>query len=195
MKTRIFLERTQKNNKQESVTILPLQLRTERLLFRRYTEEDLPFLQQLVHNEEVMRYIGDGQVKDEAYALSLYTRMHEQYRNFDDYGLHMLIHHDTGERIGHAGIVAQVIDDCFEIEVGYWIHPVYWRQGYAFEAAAAVTRYATEECGIERLVSMIMKGNSGSIRIAEKNGFTLEKTIQAQGKEVLIYALHHAYEE
>lgn len=173
---------------------MPLQLQTERLLFRRYIEEDLPFLRQLVEDPDVMRYIGDGQRKDEQYARSLYMRMHEQYRNFDDYGLHMLIHRETGERIGHAGIVAQVIDDCFEIEVGYWIHPRYWQQGYAYEAAAALTHYATEECGIERLVSMMMKGNIASMRIAEKNGFTHEKTIVADGHEVYIYSLHTPYE-
>ena len=181
--------------KKKEVSSLPLQLQTKRLLFRRYIEDDLLFLQRLVENPLVMRYIGDGTVKTIDYAHSLYTRMQEQYRNFDDYGLHMLIHRETGERIGHAGIVAQVIDDCFEIELGYWIHPAYWQQGYAYEAAAALTHYATEECGIERLVSMIMKGNSASIRITEKNGFTLEKTIEADGHEVLIYHLPYSYEE
>lgn len=174
---------------------MPLQLQSERLTFRRYNETDLSFLEELVTNSRVMQYIGDGHVKDRAYAQQLYARMLEQYKNFDDYGLHMLIHQESGARIGHAGIVAQVIDDCFEIEVGYWIHPRYWQQGYAYEAAAALTQYATEECGIERLVSMIMASHTGSIRIAEKNGFTLEKTIQADGHEVLIYVLENQYEE
>lgn len=170
---------------------MPLQLQTARLYFRRYEETDIPFLEELVTNEHVMQYIGEGIAKDRSYALQLYTRMLEQYKNFDDYGLHMLIHKESGVRIGHAGIVAQVIDDCFEIEVGYWIHPTYWKQGYAYEAAAALTHYAIEQCGIERIVSMIMKGNTGSMRIAEKNGFTVEKTIKAQGQDVFIYVLEN----
>lgn len=166
---------------------MPLQLQTERLHFRRYIEDDLPFLCDLVTNADVMRYIGDGLPQDKTYAYDLYARMQQQYTNFDDYGLHLLIDRETGERIGHAGIVAQVIDDCFEIELGYWIHPRFWHQGYAYEAAAALTHYAVEECEIERVVSMIHVDNAASIHIAQKNGFTLEKQLQQDGQNVLIY--------
>lgn len=166
---------------------MPLHLQTDRLYFRRYIEDDLPFLRELVTNEHVMRYIGNGQPQDEAYAYDLYARMQQQYNNFDDYGLHMLIHRETGERIGHAGIVAQVIDNCFEIELGYWIHPNFWGQRYGYEAAAALTHYAVEECEIERVVSMIHVDNAASIRIAEKNGFMFEKQLREDGQDVLIY--------
>ena len=166
---------------------MQLTITTERLKFRRYTMDDLPFVETLVKNPNVMRYIGDGLVKDSEYAKQLIIRMQKQYDNFDIYGLHALEHKETGELIGHAGIVAQIIDDTFEIELGYWVAPKFWQQGYGFEAANALKTYADEELELERYVSAVQVGNEGSKQIALKNGMHLLKTIEMDGKEVEIY--------
>ena len=167
--------------------ILMLNLETNRLMFRRYAMDDLAFVEQLVTNENVMKYIGSGVVKDRAYAIQLIERMMEQYDNFDDYGLHVLVHKDTGQRIGHAGLVAQIIDDAFEIELGYWIHSDFWQQGYATEATRALKQYAEQELELERYVSAIQVGNVASQKVALQNGLKLEKQIEMEGKQVEIY--------
>lgn len=168
-----------------------LNLSSERLRFERYTMEDVPLVLELVTDPAVMQYIGNGQVKDIDYATHLIERMLEQYKNFDDYGLHKLIHKETGAFIGHAGLVAQLLDDAFEIELGYWIAPDYWQQGYGFEAAEALKSYADEEMYLERYVSAIQVGNSGSKKIALKNGMQLEKVIEMEGKQVEIYVIEN----
>ena len=167
--------------------IFMLNLQTNRLIFRRYTMDDLAFVEELVTNERVMQYIGSGVVKDRAYAIQLIERMIEQYDNFDDYGLHVLVHKETGQRIGHAGLVAQIIDDAFEMELGYWIHPDFWGQGYATEASRALKQYAEQELELERYVSAIQVGNVASQKIALRNGMQLEKQIEMEGKCVEIY--------
>ena len=164
-----------------------LNLETNRLMFRRYTMDDLAFVEQLVTNENVMKYIGSGVVKDRTYAIQLIERMMEQYDNFDDYGLHVLVHKETGQRIGHAGLVAQIIDDAFEIELGYWIHSDFWQQGYATEATRALKQYAEQELELERYVSAIQVGNVASQKVALQNGLKLEKQIEMEGKQVEIY--------
>ena len=171
-----------------------LNLTTERLRFERYTKDDLDFVMQLVLDARVMQFIGDGTVKDEAYAKHLIERMLEQYKNFDDYGLHKLIHKETGAYIGHAGLVAQILDDAFEMELGYWIAPDYWQQGYGFEAAQALKHYADEVMYLERYVSAIQVGNTGSKQIALKNGMQLEKVIEMEGKSVEIYVIENEIE-
>ena len=172
-----------------------LQLQTNRLRFVRYEEAHLPFIIELTTDPRVMQFIGNGQVKDEAYARHLLARMQEQYRNFDDYGLHLLVHKESGAYIGHAGIVAQVIDDKFELELGYWIHPDYWQQGYGFEAASALAHYANEVIWLERYISAIQVGNEGSRAIALKNGMKLEKVIEMEGKQVEIYVKLNEWED
>ena len=164
-----------------------LELETNRLHFRRYTLEDYPFVHELVSDERVMRYIGDGKPKDAHYAKNLIHRMLEQYQNFDDYGLHLLIEKETNAYVGHAGIVAQIIDDTFELELGYWIHHDFWGHGYGKEAANALAIYANEEMGLERYISAIQVGNVASEKIAISNDMTLEKVIEMEGKQVQIF--------
>ena len=171
-----------------------LELTTNRLRFVRYTMNDIDTVYELVTDPEVMRYIGNGLTKDYTYAQNLITRMLEQYQNFDDYGLHKLVHQQTGEFIGHAGIVAQIIDDAFELELGYWIKREFWGLGYGFEAAQALAKYADEEMGLERYISAIQVGNDGSKAIALKNGMQLEKVIEMEGKQVEIYVKLNEYE-
>lgn len=172
-----------------------LSLETNRLQFRRYTSEDYPFVQELVSDDRVMRYIGDGKPKDLDYAKNLIHRMIEQYKNFDDYGLHALIKKDSNTYVGHAGIVAQVIDDTFELELGYWIHPKFWGQGYAKEAANALAIYANEEMGLERYISAIQVGNTASEKIARSNDMFLEKVIEMEGKRVQIFVKLNEFED
>lgn len=164
-----------------------LQIETTRLHFERYTIEDLPFIETLVTDASVMKYIGSGEAQDAAYAHQLLSRMMEQYDNFEIFGLHKLVQTETGESIGHAGLVAQVIDDAFEIELGYWIAPAFWRKGYATEAAKALKGYAEEELELERFISVIQIDNEASIKIAIANGMQLEKTIDHDGKLVHVY--------
>ena len=164
-----------------------LKLETNRLMFRRYTMDDLAFVEELVTNENVMKYIGSGVAKDRTYAIQLIGRMIEQYDNFEDYGLHVLVHKESGQYVGHAGLVAQIFDDAFEIELGYWIHPDFWGQGYATEAAHALKQYAEQELELERYVSAIQVGNVASQKIALQNGMKLEKQIEMEGKQVEIY--------
>ena len=172
-----------------------LDLATERCIFERYTEKDLPLITELVTDPAMMKFIGDGHIKDEQYAAHLIKRMQEQYHNFDDYGLHKIIHRQTGHFLGHAGLVAQVIDDTFEIELGYWIKRAYWGHGYGFEAAQALAKYADEEIYLHRYISAIQIGNEGSKKIALKNGMHLEKVIEMDGKTVEIYVKLNTFEE
>ncbi|MEK4699746.1 GNAT family N-acetyltransferase [Solibacillus sp. FSL R7-0668] len=172
-----------------------LDLTTKRLRFERYTKEDTAFVLELVTNPAVMDYIGNGQTKGAQYAENLIERMLEQYQNFDDYGLHKLVNKESNEVIGHAGLVAQIIDDAFEMELGYWIKPAFWQQGYGYEAAHALKIYADESLYLERYVSAIQLGNEGSKRIALKNGMQLEKVIQMEGKLVEIYVIENEMDE
>ncbi len=55
---------------------------------------------------------------------------------------------------------------------GYMLHPSYWRQGYAAEAARAAITYGFNTLAIERVELWIHEQNLASRRLAEKLGFT-----------------------
>ncbi|MFC2125388.1 GNAT family N-acetyltransferase, partial [Bacteroidota bacterium] len=88
----------------------------------------------------------------------------------DGYGLMALIKKETGDMVGHCGILIQEVEGIKETEVGYHIIPRFRNQGYATEAAMAFRDYIFEHDLSESVISLIHVDNMKSQRVAEKNG-------------------------
>jgi RimJ/RimL family protein N-acetyltransferase len=91
--------------------------------------------------------------------------------------------------VGQCGILAQVVDDIPELEVGYHILPQYWGKGYAPEAAKFFINYAFENNLADSIISVIDVGNIKSQRVAEKNGLYREKQTVQMGDDVFVYRI------
>ena len=120
-------------------------LETERLVFVNYTEEDIRFLENLLSNPNMVRYIGNGSVRNNEQTIKFFEWILGHYKINDNYGLKILKDKKTGDYIGHAGLVPQTIEGQQYIEVGYWIEENYWGKGYASEAAQALIAYGLNE--------------------------------------------------
>lgn len=166
-----------------------MKLESERLLLRRYRDEDFEFLFSLVKKPEVMRHIGDGTTKNRQLALEFLYWIYRSYREHPRNGLMLLIRKEDGRRLGHAGLVEQTVDGMKELEVGYWLAPEFWGMGYAREAAAVLCREGFNEHGSNRLISLIQPGNVASRKVAEAIGMICEKELIRGGQPVLIYVL------
>lgn len=164
-------------------------IKTARLEFRKYQDEDFDFLCSLLSDPEVVRFIGNGQTRSREGALEFLYWIYRSYRENPELGLRLLIRSEDDVPIGHAGLVKQTIEGREELEIGYWIAKDYWGQGYAAEAAAALRDYGTEQLGNKRLISLIQPENLGSRKVAERTGLALEKEIRLSGKDVCVYAL------
>ncbi len=68
-----------------------------------------------------------------------------------------------------------------QTEIGYWAAPAFRGQGVLTEATVALSRWALTEAAFERVVLRIATGNTASIRVAEKAGFTYEGTARNVG--------------
>ncbi|MFP7479752.1 GNAT family N-acetyltransferase [Terribacillus saccharophilus] len=161
---------------------------TERLLIRPYTNEDLPFLESLVSDPRVVRYIGNGIPRTKEGARLFFNWNLSQMKEDQRYGLQVLVEKASGEPIGHAGLVPQEVDGATELEVGYWIAPAYWGKGFATEAAAAIRDIALKQLNEDRIIALIYPDNIASCRVAEKLGMHIWKTIERHNKEVLVYS-------
>lgn len=166
-----------------------MEIETERLSFRRYRDGDFEFLQSLLANPEVVRFIGNGNTRNRDEALEFLYWIYRSYRETPDIGLRVMVREEDNQRIGHAGLVSQLVDGTEELEIGYWIAPEYWGQGYAKEAASGIRDYAIGKLGKKRLVSLIQPGNEASKKVAQSVGMSLEKEIAMGGKDVCVYAL------
>lgn len=59
-------------------------------------------------------------------------------------------------------------------EIGYEIHPNYWRKGYMSEALSKVLSHASETLGLTRIGAVVFTENTASNNLLTKMGFQKE---------------------
>jgi RimJ/RimL family protein N-acetyltransferase len=161
-------------------------IETERLVLRPLEMRDAEALASIYADEETMRFLGGKtlSLEDTRTQIACMQALHEEL----GYSLLATIERETGELVGRCGLLLQHVDGRAETEVAYAIARPHWRRGFGTEAARAVTRFAREERGMGRLVSIISRGNVGSIGVATKNGMRRERDTMFRGFDVHLYA-------
>jgi len=91
--------------------------------------------------------------------------------------------------IGYCGFLHQQVDGRDETEIGYRLHPDYWGQGLATEAARAMRDHAFSDLKLSRVISLIHPDNLPSRRVAEKNGMRPEKETVFRGFPTRVFAI------
>jgi len=151
-------------------------LETPRLRLRELQLDDAAFILDLVNQPSWLRNIGDKGVRTLADAenyirtgpMAMYAR--------HGFGLYRLELRDSGVAIGMCGLIKR--DNLDDVDVGYALHPDYWRQGYASEAVSATLAWGNARFGLQRIVAIVSPHNEESIRVLERAGFAFEKMIQ-----------------
>lgn len=163
-------------------------LRTPRLLLREMHRGDLDFMAEMLGDPEVMRFYPKTENREGA-AASIQRQL-DRYAT-DGYGPWLVLNNETDQPLGRVGLLRQVVDEVEEVEVGYMIHRPFWRQGFAFEAAAACRDYAFATLGRARVISLIRPENLPSQAVARKLGMTPEKEIMHWELRHLVFAMQN----
>ena len=175
-------------------------LETERLLLRAPVEEDAESLAPMYADPEVMRFVGDGRPLTRTETERSVTRMIQRWEA-DGFGLFTAVRKEDGAVIGRVGLLvwnadtwqpttrAESQDGRTEVEVGYTLGRGYWGHGYATEAAGAVRDYALRELGADRLIALIIHGNTASENVARKLGLEYERDVRLGRREAQLFAL------
>jgi len=150
-------------------------LRTERLILRHLSEEDAPFILELLNSPGFIDNIGDRGVRDLEGARRYVTEGPGASYQKHGYGLWLAVLKDTGEAIGVCGLVKR--DGLEHADVGYAFLERTWGKGYAHEAAAATLAHARDAIGLEKVVAITAPGNAGSIAVLLKIGMKAAGTI------------------
>ncbi len=144
-------------------------LSTQRLGFRTWHEDDFEIAKTLWGDYEVTKLIDvRGKLSDEQVKEKLTTELERKNMYGAQYWPIFLL--ETGENVGCCGLrprdAAQGI-----FEIGFHIRPKFWRQGFAFEAAQAVTKHAFSQLKVQRLFAGHNPQNEASKALLEKLGF------------------------
>mgnify|MGYP002640563967 CR=1 FL=1 len=156
-------------------------IETKRLILREFSEEDAPFVLELVNDPAWIKFIGDRGVHnlDDARTY-IAERLQKSYQEFG-FGMWLVVHKDDGASMGMCGLLKR--DYLEGLDIGFGFLPAFRGQGYAFEAANAVMNYGTTELGLQRLFGFVLVGNQNSVALLKKLGMQYERNFKIPGDD------------
>lgn len=150
-------------------------LETKRLSIRQLTSADTAFIVDLLNQPSFITNIGDRGVRSEEDALNYLQKGPLDSYTRHGFGLWLVERREDHACLGMCGLIKR--KELEHVDLGYAFLPLYWGQGYAFEATSAVMDYARQNLKLQRLVAIVAPGNQSSIHLLHKLGFNEERTI------------------
>lgn len=144
-----------------------VELRTDRLILRRWRASDREPFARMNADPEVMRFYLAPYSREESDAMVDMTE-----RQFEDrgYGLWAVEIPGEADFIGYVGLWAHPYFPA--PEVGWRLDKAYWHKGYATEAARAAIADGFDRMGLTEVVSFTTPLNLPSIRVMQRLGMT-----------------------
>jgi RimJ/RimL family protein N-acetyltransferase len=145
------------------------EIRTERLLMRRWQRRDRAPFAALNADPEVMRHFPA--VIDRVASDAAVDRYEESFEN-NGFGLWALERLEDGRLLGFTGLNAmpEGVTGEGDQEIGWRLARHAWHQGYATEAARAVVDVAFGPLRLPRLWSMTAVSNTSSRAVMQRIG-------------------------
>ena len=147
-------------------------LQTPRLYLRRFTLADAPLVYQLNSKPEVLQYLHEPLVKDEAHAADVLSNiiLPQYERNL---GRWAAFEKDTDDFIGWCGLKFRPEMDI--IDLGYRFLPQHWGKGYATEAAKYTIEYGLNGLHLPTITACAHIENTASLKVLQKIGMVYIK--------------------
>ncbi len=152
-------------------------LETERLMLRRFTEDDVDHLVELDGDPDVMHFITGGRpTPRREIETDVLPAFLGYYERFAGYGFWAAIEKSTGGFIGWFHFRPAKDSPPDEVELGYRLRRAAWGKGYATEGSRALIDKGFAELGVQRVVAFTMVVNVASRRVMEKAGMRHVRT-------------------
>jgi RimJ/RimL family protein N-acetyltransferase len=144
------------------------ELRTERLILRRWRDSDRETFAELNADPETMRYFPATLTRAESDA---FVDRIDAHLGDHGWGLWAVEVSDGAPFIGFVGLsVPRFAPEL--VEVGWRLHCDHWGNGYATEAAREALRFGFDELQLAEIVSFTTVANAPSRRVMERIGMT-----------------------
>lgn len=153
-------------------------LETNRLRLRKFKDDDLDYLFDLLKNDNVCKGLpkGSGYTYEECkkWLNAFINRYDEEIHN----QVYAAVLKSTDELIGYVGL--QHIKEVDEIEVMYAFNENHWGFGYATEAGEKMMELANNK-KLKRIVGFTSQDNYSSQNVLRKLGLTYIKDMDIFG--------------
>ena len=151
------------------------EIKTERLLLRRFTDEDLENVFRGLSHPDVIKYYGVSYDTLEATKAQM-----EFFADLEKNGTGRwwaICSPDYKVFYGAGGLNG-LIRAHQKAEVGFWLMPEYWGKGIIQEAMPLICNYGFREMGIHRIEGIVESDNALCKKAMAKLGFIYEGTMR-----------------
>jgi ribosomal-protein-alanine N-acetyltransferase len=166
-------------------------MESERLFYRKITEQDAPFLHQLMNAPKWHQHIGDrGIVSEDAARNYIKNKMSDDIKDkgFVNY---VMMEKSTMNPIGTCSLHDR--DGMDGWDIGYALLPAYEGKGYASEGAKTMIDLAFKVHHQPKISAITSVHNNASYSLLEKLGFTYQGIIQLpiSSDDIKLYQLEN----
>jgi RimJ/RimL family protein N-acetyltransferase len=172
-----------------------LPIETDRLLLRRYVENDYNDLLKLQSNPDVARYLLYDARTPEQVKEALTGRLADVPMDTDGQALTVaVILRDTGRHLGEVTLFVNNAEHRTG-ELGYVFHPESHGHGYAAEASVELLRLGFEELGMHRIIARLDARNDSSVKLLKRLGlrqeahFVKNEYLKGEWTDELVFAM------
>lgn len=155
-------------------------LDTERCLIRETIEDDIDEFYEIYAHPSITRFMENlfpDRESEQLYITSYRKNVYEFY----EYGIWTVISKQIGQIIGRAGLTMR--EEFEEPELGFVIGTSWQGKGYAYEVCMAILSYGRSELGFQKVQAFVQPGNTASLRLLHKLGFSMKGTYLIDGVE------------
>ncbi len=166
-----------------------IKLETERLALRLLNDDDAPMIMSLLNEPSFIQNIGDKKVRDIEGALNYIHSGPLAMQNQFGFSLYCCQLKTTGETIGISGLIKR--PEIEFPEVGFAFFQQYCGQGFGFESASVVMKYAHEKLNFQKLHAICNSDNVASIALLKKLAFRYLNDIVLPNNDNTIKLFEH----
>ncbi|MFJ8469429.1 GNAT family N-acetyltransferase [Streptomyces swartbergensis] len=168
------------------------EIRTPRLILRRWRDDDLVPLSGIQADPVVMQGVGDGRPRSPEQTAQDIEVWEEEW---DEEGLGMFAVEllGSGELAGAVGlsVAGTPAEIAGQVVISWRLGRVFWGQGYASEAAHAALEFALQDRGLDRVAAVCRTGDRASANVLDKLGMQAEGTGHhpVHGYDLAVYGI------
>jgi RimJ/RimL family protein N-acetyltransferase len=162
-------------------------LETDRLILRGISEDDAPFILELLNDPAWIRFIGDRGVRTTEAAREYILNGPVAMVKKMGFGLYLTERKADGVPVGICGLIKR--DSLEDVDIGFAFLPQFCGVGYAAEAAIATMQHGKKNFGLKRIVGITSPDNMSSIKLLEKIGMKFEAMVKMpkETHEVMLF--------
>jgi [ribosomal protein S5]-alanine N-acetyltransferase len=155
------------------------ELTTERVLLRKITMDDAPAIYFLRSDEAVLRFIGKEPATSLKEAEEFIQRISTFIENNETIMWAISLLDDPALAIGTI-CFWRLQPENYRAEIGYALHPAYWRKGIMKESIQKVIEYGFETMKLHSIEARISEENVASASILDATGFVKEAHLKEE---------------